>query len=93
MPINDKKEISMQDYVNARFNSVDTAAKRASEVLDVRLESMNEFREQMKDQAATFVTRMELDALNEKIETLNRFMYMGLGAIAVLQVVLNYLNP
>jgi hypothetical protein len=38
-----------------------TASERAS--LDKRLESVNEFRDQLKDQASTFVTRKELDLM------------------------------
>jgi len=34
--------------------------ERTAEQLDARLEGMNEFREQMRDQAAKFVTRREL---------------------------------
>ena len=34
--------------------------ERTAEQLDTRLEGMNEFREQMRDQAARFVTRREL---------------------------------
>jgi hypothetical protein len=44
---------------------------RASAGMDRRLEAINEFRGQLSDQAATFVTRNELQAVIERINALS----------------------
>jgi len=44
------------------------ATNLASNLMDKRLESMNEFRAQLKDQVATFVTKEQFDALLRRIE-------------------------
>ena len=63
--------VSIRHYVDARFDdhaaehraehrAVDAAAKAT----DDRLASVNEFRGQLNDQAATFVSRQVIDAMN-----------------------------
>jgi hypothetical protein len=47
----------------ARFKSLETAVDKASEVMNIRLASMNEFREAMKDQASRFITLERVEAI------------------------------
>jgi hypothetical protein len=58
--------VPLREYLDVRFNaiesrlsSMDVAVKLANANLEHRLESMNEFRDSMKDQAAKYVTRAE----------------------------------
>ena len=63
--------VTWKDYVDAEFRSVRSAVDKVEatnkqavdkveEANTARFESVNEFRGQLKDQAATFVTRREL---------------------------------
>ena len=45
--------------IETKIAALEKASNLAAEVLEVRLHSMNEFRTQLKDQAASFVRREE----------------------------------
>lgn len=73
------KNISLKDYIDMRFAelnnflkskffSLEQANSLAQDNLNIRLESMNEFRNQMKDQTSNFVTRKEIKLSLDKIE-------------------------
>jgi len=51
-----------------RLKASEKALELANNNMCSRLEGMNEFREQLRNQAATFVTRIELDAKLDGIE-------------------------
>jgi hypothetical protein len=69
------KEISLREYIDLRFNQNQLAIDKAEKLMSERLNSMNEFRATLKDQAGTFITRSEHEILNlrteEEIRTLN----------------------
>lgn len=54
--------VSLRDYVDTRLAALDKAMELATRILDKRLDSMNEIRGSMRDQAATMATRQELQA-------------------------------
>ena len=54
--------VSWREYVDMRLEAMDKALGLSREVLDVRLEGMNRFREQLTKQSETFLTRSEYDA-------------------------------
>jgi hypothetical protein len=78
--------------LNLKLNQV--AQDKADAKLDIRLEGMNEIRSQLDRQARTFITKPEYEAKHEllmqKIETLQKFMWLVMGAIAVLEVILRF---
>jgi hypothetical protein len=47
----------LEDKLVLRFDSIDKALNLATGQMDKRLEGMNEFRDQLKDQAQHFLTR------------------------------------
>ena len=51
-----------------RFNGQDKAIGIANSAMDKRLESMNEFRSQLKDQTGTFLTREAYDARHQILQ-------------------------
>ena len=71
MPIKNNGKNSRQDVEIARLEERLKAAEFARELavkdLDRRLEGMNEFRRQLDVQAETFVTRTELQLLEERL--------------------------
>jgi hypothetical protein len=51
-----------------KFNAIRDALTLAREILEKRLEGMNEFRAQLKDQNATFITREYYDARHKTLQ-------------------------
>lgn len=58
----------LKEQTSLHFQVLEAAHEKSGEVLNERLSRMNEFREAMKDQAATFVTKTELNLRLESIE-------------------------
>jgi hypothetical protein len=54
-------------FTDEKFLTIEEARRLAKIEQDRRLESMNEFREQLKDQASTFITREFFDSTVEAI--------------------------
>ena len=59
------------------IEAVEDATRLAAGILERRLEGMNEFRDQLKDQASQFVTRdelgLQLKSINDNITELRTF--------------------
>jgi hypothetical protein len=64
----------LKGYIDTKFDAADVANRLARENVNTRLDSMNEFRMQLKDQAANFITRAEHDALITKYDADVRFL-------------------
>ena len=58
--------VSIRDYVDLRFDEAQRAIDKAEATMRDRLAGMNEFRDQLKDQAGRFVTRDELSIIAGK---------------------------
>jgi hypothetical protein len=74
-----QEKSSLRELIDVKIDSVEKAIKVAKEVLDVRLSSMNEFREQLNDQAKTFFTRSEHEAYLQRVDVLLNNMRETLG--------------
>jgi hypothetical protein len=57
--VNQIEHTSLRDFLEIKLNAIDTATRLASDAINVRLEGMNEFRNSLKDQNATMVSRVE----------------------------------
>ena len=55
--------VPLKEYADARFEAICRALDKAEDTLAARLASMNEFRDQLKDQAAKFITREEVSLM------------------------------
>ena len=66
--------VTLKDYIDMRFEEIEKARSQAFLSMDKRLEGMNEFRAQLKDQTQLYLTRGEYEgkheALDAKIHTL-----------------------
>jgi hypothetical protein len=60
-------DVTMQDYINARIEAIMRENTVAHEALDKRLCSMNEIREQLNRQAATFLSRDVYDISHDRV--------------------------
>ena len=58
--------VSIRDYVDLRFEEAQRAIDKAEASMRERLAGMNEFRDQLKDQAGRFVTRDEMNIIITK---------------------------
>ena len=63
-----KDTVSLREYIDRIFRERDRALKTALSSLNRRLKSMNEFRQTLSDQAGTFVTKTEFNALKERMD-------------------------
>ena len=61
------EQITLKEYFEVRVTALEKATTLAAEQMDKRLEGMNEFRGQLKDQGATFLTRNEYAIAHEKL--------------------------
>lgn len=81
-----------EEAIKTRLDYVEKGIDKQQEALNARLETMNEFREQLKDQNQTFLTRMEYDAKHEllqnKISLMEKLVYIGLGLMMAFEIIL-----
>lgn len=75
----------------ARLHSMQIAVDKAERVLDVRLESMNEFRTAMKDQAGGFATKEQANRLEERLRSLENHRAYTLGIAAIIAILISVL--
>ena len=59
----------LEKLTEARLKSIESAVKTALDALNLRLASMNEFCDTLRDQAARLATREQLDAYKASVET------------------------
>jgi len=65
---------ALKENVDLRFDAAHEALQKAEISSEKRFESVNEFRRTLSDQAAHFVTRPDIDAVNEKIAAISSRM-------------------
>lgn len=64
-----KDGVSLREYFESRIASIEKASELAAKLLEARLESMNEFRSAMKDQAGEFVSRNECEVHKQSVDS------------------------
>jgi hypothetical protein len=83
-------EVSLREFMEARFTSLQRAVDKAEEANDKRFSAINEMRAMVTDAASRFMPRIEYEtahrALVEKVEALQKFLWMGLGAMLAVQL-------
>jgi len=60
----------LRDYIDTRFTALEKAILLAERNNEIRLEGLNEWRGQSKDQMSTYATKIEVDTLKESVNTL-----------------------
>jgi len=84
---------TLKKYFDMRFNESGKAVEIAEKLMANRLEESNGIRDQLKEQAQTFVTKIEYNLTHEnlvkKVEELQRLVYIGLGVWIVLQLIIS----
>jgi len=82
--------VTLQELMDERFKALQRAVDKAEEAADKRFAAINEMRSMVTDAASKFMPRLEYEtshrALIEKVESLQKFMWMGLGAMLAVQL-------
>ena len=60
--------VSLKEHIECRLIAIEKASELERETMNIRLESMNEFRDAMKDQAGTYITRTEYEIYHNQLE-------------------------
>ena len=89
-PLNDS--VSLKEFITDKFQVLEKNTDTARLSMEKRLEGMNEFRQQLKDQNGTFITKTDYEGrhltLETKIEALEKIVYIGLGICLALEIAL-----
>ena len=92
----DKKISILQTEFKAHAEYTKLALDKSELMLNSRLDSMNEFREQLKDQSKTFITvdiySAQHKVIENKIEAVQKFMWLIIGGLLVIQVFIGILD-
>jgi len=80
----------LQAEFEAHSDYTKIAMDKAETVMNIRLNSMNEFRAQLSDQASSFLTRDNYEVnhklLETKIESLQKIVWTGIGMLLIVQI-------
>mgnify|MGYP001211989895 CR=1 FL=1 len=80
---------NLEDKFDIKLSALDNKLDKIDKINDVKHESMNQVREQLDDQARTFVTKEMYESKHEvienKIEALQKLVFIGLGVWMVIQ--------
>ena len=98
---------SLKEYMDYAMTTLDEkfmtitkkdeeAVKTARDSMEHRLDAVNEFKEQLNDQANSFLKREIYDAnhklIEQKIEGLSRLVYVGVGICVTLELIFKFLK-
>ena len=86
------ENISLKEFITDKFQTLEKNMDLSRISMDKRLDGMNEFRQQLKDQNGTFITKTDYEGrhltLETKIEALEKIVYIGLGICLALEIAL-----
>ena len=92
---NHKDIVTLRDYMEARLDAVIATAKAAEETLNIRLESMNEFRDQISKERMEYLPRKEHEQIHaimsEDIRMLREAKAVADGKASMGSVYISYL--
>jgi Arc/MetJ-type ribon-helix-helix transcriptional regulator len=96
----DRRLDDLVKYMDRRFQSSDEAVQKAERTMNERLNSMNEFRDALRDQASRMATRVEMDKIDDNVQELRRakanldgrLLVMSGGVSIVVSVALWFLS-
>ena len=82
----DRRLDDLKASVNERFGLADSAVAKAERTMNERLNSMNEFRDALKDQANRMATRIEVEKVEAELNELRRAKANLDGRLLVISV-------
>jgi CYTH domain-containing protein len=91
---NNERLRELEERTLLQFKLNQTALDKAETATNIRLANMNEFRDSLKDQAANFLTKDDYEVKHEllanKIDSLEKIIYMGLGAVGIIEFIFKF---
>jgi|SRR6185437_5045552 len=82
--------ITLREYIESRFASLQRAVDKAEESNEKRFAAVNEMRAMVADAALQYMPRAEFESQHrgivEKVESLQKFLWVGLGAVLAIQL-------
>ncbi len=93
--VDEKNWVSLRDHMEEKFIAVEKQTNLLAEGMNLRLESMNQFREDLRKQAISFQTRVEfqmvIDRVQEDIRSLRESRALLEGRASQLSVNITFL--
>lgn len=91
---NERRFEEVEEKMDMRFKMNQIAIDKAETAVNIRLENMNEFRNSLKDQAVSFMTKSDYDTkhqlLVDKIDSVQKITYMLIGGLAVVEFIFKF---
>jgi hypothetical protein len=88
-------KVSLRTYIEMKISDLEKASDLAAENLKIRLDSLNEWRAQNKDEREKYLPREEYELqhsyLSEKIDSLSKLVYIGIGVCLAIEALLKIL--
>jgi hypothetical protein len=81
----------LSEFVNHRFTEIEKSTNLANENLKIRLDSMNEFREALKDSNTNFITKSEHQLVLNQIAYLRETLAEAKGKASMSAVYISYI--
>ena len=66
------ENVTLKEYIDKQLVMRDRALDLAYEAMTIRLGSMNEFREQLREQSDTFASKVEAGVISDRVLSLDR---------------------
>jgi len=97
----EKENAVLKERLEAHMIYTEKALAKTEDQLNTRLESMNQFRDQLRDQSKQFLNTSTYDAnhklletkieekyklLETKIEPIQKYIYLGIGGLTIINV-------
>lgn len=93
---NNQRIKDVEEEVNIKFDARDKALELQSKVYNQRIDSLNEWRAQNKDERDSYLTRIEYEAkhqlLENKMESMQKIIWLALGALIVIDYIIKFLK-
>jgi hypothetical protein len=87
---------ALEDRIELNLKLNQIALDKSENAINVRLEGLNEWRVQNKDERSKFITNEVYEAkhslIESKIEALQKLVFIGLGIVIAVEFVLNFIN-
>ena len=64
---NHKDLVSLRDYVESRLDAIKATMEASDKAMEFRLESMNEFRDQINTERRAYITRSEHELIHNQL--------------------------
>lgn len=86
----------LEDKMDLQFESRDKALELQAGMMNTRLDALNEWRQQNRDERQTFLTKSEYDSkhqlLENKMEAMQKIIWLALGALIVIDYIIKFLK-